>query len=395
MNAQQKGIVTLIKSALDGKEYPLPDEFDFKEAVKVALEHRIIALIYYGALNCGINKNCEDMQKLFRYIVAIMCVGEQQNYMINRVFNAFDEKRIDYLPMKGLLLKEMYPKPEMRIMGDADVLIREDQYDQIQQIMHSLGFTFCYESNHELVWKYNKLVLELHKRVMTTYNKDFYEYFGNGWRFARKVSEEGTRYETSDEDFYIYMFVHFTKHYRVSGIGIKHLVDIWVYRKAKQNLDDAYVEVELKKLKLDIFHKNIMQTVQMWFADGQSNDKTDYITDVIFTSGEYGVAETAQAAHILRESKTTGSILRVKVRKLWEIIFLPYSGMCRKYAVLKKMPFLLPGFWVVRWVDALLHKRPQLRKCLSGFKKINDNRIEKHQQALNFVGLDFYTQEQE
>ena len=31
--------------------------------------------------------------------------------------------------------KKLYPKPELRVMGDADILIREEQYDKIKPVM--------------------------------------------------------------------------------------------------------------------------------------------------------------------------------------------------------------------------------------------------------------------
>jgi len=395
MDAQKTGVITLIKSAIDGKSYPLPEGFDLPQAVQTAIDHRIVALIYYGALNCGISKNCEPMQVLFRYIVAIMTVDAQQNHEIQRVCSAFDENRIDYLPMKGTVLKKLYPKSEMRTMGDADILIRKDQYPQIQPIMESLGFTFRYESDHELVWKRNRLELELHKRVMTTYNKDFYQYFGTGWRFARKVTETGTRYDISDEDFYIYMFVHFTKHYRVSGIGIKHLVDLWVYRCAKRELNDRYINAELKKLKLDVFHGHILETLDMWFHGGAQESIPEYITDVIFTSGEYGLAETAQAARILRDSKqTTGSVKRSRFNAFLARIFLPYRGMCIKYPVLYKVPILLPFLWIYRGITTVLFRADKIKAYLKHDDSM-DEKIDQHQQALNMVGLDFYPEERE
>lgn len=37
---------------------------------------------------------------------------------------AFDAGGIDYMPLKGSILKDLYPRHEMRMMGDADILIR-------------------------------------------------------------------------------------------------------------------------------------------------------------------------------------------------------------------------------------------------------------------------------
>ena len=36
MNTQEKGILLLVKSALNGKKYNLPDGFDFSEAYQTA-----------------------------------------------------------------------------------------------------------------------------------------------------------------------------------------------------------------------------------------------------------------------------------------------------------------------------------------------------------------------
>ena len=35
----------------------------------------------------------------------------------------------------------MYPKTEMRVMSDADILIRTEQYDKIRPIMVELGYS--------------------------------------------------------------------------------------------------------------------------------------------------------------------------------------------------------------------------------------------------------------
>lgn len=50
MNTQEKGILLLVKSALNGKKYNLPDGFDFSEAYQTAKSHQILPLIYYGAM---------------------------------------------------------------------------------------------------------------------------------------------------------------------------------------------------------------------------------------------------------------------------------------------------------------------------------------------------------
>lgn len=392
MNVQQKGTALLIRSALENKPYQLPEGFDFIEAAKEAVRHKIIALTYYGAVNCGIDKKSVPMQNLFRYLIATLNFSERQQFEIKQIFKIFDENGIEYLPMKGTVLQGYFPSHEMRTMGDADILIRTEQYEKIVPLMQSLGYEFGYESDHELVWRKGKVDIELHKRVMTSYNKDFFKYYGDGWSFAKKAADSETRYEISNEDFYIYMFVHFTKHYRVSGIGIKHMIDFRVYRNAHPDLDMDYIYERLDLLHLREFHGYVMQTLDVWFNDEEPTPKTDYITEVIFTSGEYGLADTAFAGQILRSAKDTGSVKGAKNHSFWNMVFLPYSQMKKKYRAVRALPILLPVFWIIRLFDVALFKRKKAKDFMDHLKTV-DEEARKHHEALNFVGLDFHTEE--
>ena len=42
-----------------------------------------------------------------------------------------DENGIDYMPLKGACLKLIYPQPELRLMGDADILIKNGRFSTL------------------------------------------------------------------------------------------------------------------------------------------------------------------------------------------------------------------------------------------------------------------------
>jgi len=52
--------------------------------------------------------------------------------------------------------------------------------------MADLGYEELYESDHELVWNHDLMRIELHKRLIPSYNKDYYQYYGDGWQLAKK-----------------------------------------------------------------------------------------------------------------------------------------------------------------------------------------------------------------
>lgn len=393
MDNQQIGIILLIKSALTGEKFTLPNDFDFESAAKTARKHQITALFYYGALNCGISQELPSMQHLFLDTCKFISISERQTYEINEMFRRFDENKIDYMPLKGTLLKRLYPKSEMRVMSDADILIRTEQYEEIKPVMQQLGFLEILESDHELVWDKKGVHIELHKRLIPSYNKDYYKYFGDGWRLGAPISEGSTRYAMKAEDEMIYLFTHYAKHYRDAGIGIKHIVDLWVYRNSAEKLNDEYIFSELIKLQLDDFYKNTIRTLDVWFGSAETDEITEFITQVIFNSGVYGTHNAHILSAAVKSTKTTGTAEKARSKKIKELIFLPYGQMCQKYTVVKKVPVLLPFMWVVRWFDVLIFKRKNIKRHNESLKLMSAERIDDYQQALNFVGLDFNFEE--
>lgn len=389
MEKFQKEFIGIVKAAFTGKAAEVSADFDWERAINTARVHNIAAILYYGAVNSGIGEEETYMQQLQQMTLHSSVLSLRQSYEIEQIEAAFAAENIEYMPLKGTVLKTIYPLPEMRTMGDADILIKLEQYPQIQAIMERLQFTFKNETDHELVWKKPTLFLELHKSIMTTYNKDFYGYFGTGWGLAKPVPGT-TKYEMTAEDFYLYAFVHFTKHYRISGIGIKHLLDLWVYAEAKPELDWAYIRQELDKMHLLKFFENIKMTADVWFCDAAQTDVTDLITSVIFNSGQYGSAEQAIINRSLQYGQKTASQMRVN--RAIKFVFLPYPAMTRKYAVLKKAPVLLPVMWVVRWFGILSPKRKRMKNYFEQVQEIDAAQIQENKQALDMVGLEFHNE---
>lgn len=387
MNNLQRGVIDIVYSALTGEKITLSKNFDFSEGVKVAKKHKIEVMFYYGALNCGFAQDEPLMQELFMLVCGNIAISERQLYAVKELFTAFDEHKIAYLPLKGTVLKSMYPKFEMRSMSDADILIKTEQYGTIKPIMQGLGYTEITESNHELIWKKQNIHIELHKRLIPSYNKDYYAYYGDGWRLAKV--QDGTRYSMTDEDQMIYLFTHFAKHYRDAGIGIKHIIDLWVYRKKKPALDEAYIKKELTALQLYDFYVNIINTLSGWFEDRESDEKTDFISEIIFNSGVYGTHESDVLSDAYKQVKSGEKAKNIRIINFFKTAFLPYSNMSQKYHILKKAPFLLPVMWIIRCFEIVFCKSDKIKAQVNDFKNTTADRITEYGQALNFVGLDF------
>ena len=246
MNSIQLGVLTLLKSAITGDCYPLPEGFDMEQALPVLKHHGIQTMGYLGAIHCGISKAEPVMQRLFTYYCRSTVFSQRQLNKLQEIVVAFDENSIDYMPLKGAIMKHLYPSNELRPMADADVLIRVEQYDRIIPVMQELGFSFDKESDHELHWECPELHVELHKRLVPSNNGDLCSYYLSPWRFA--ILKSGHCYQMSAEDQFVFLFVHFVKHFRGGGIGCRHVVDLWVFRKKHPEMDQSYIHQELNKI---------------------------------------------------------------------------------------------------------------------------------------------------
>lgn len=384
MTITQQGILTLLKSAVIGQRYPLPEGFSLAEAGELIRRHHIAPLVFQGAVTCGIPRSHPDMAPLFQAYCKALMVSEGQLRQLSRIYAAFDEAGIDYLPLKGCLMKHRYPKPELRTMADADILIRPEQYDRIKPIMEALGFTFQTESDHELIWHSPALHLELHKRLIPSYHRDMSPFFDRVWENAER--QTGCRYRMKPEDEWIYLFTHYAKHYRDSGIGCRHVLDLWVYRQSCPGQDELAVRAELTRMGLREFYDNTMSLLASWIKGMPMTDITRVMTEYIFLSGSWGTGENSALSAALRSARGS-SDASGRRRYLMAYLFPAREDMVRRHPVLKKAPFLLPVLWLVRLGYKVLLCPRELRRKSRDMAHMTPENVRLRREMLELVGL--------
>lgn len=365
MDVTEKAIISLIKSALYGEKTVLPEDFDWERAKSIINSQEIYGLICFGLYNSGIEKpNWLELAFYSRYkiMTTLWYYGEE-------ITENFKKNGIEFLPLKGVVLKDLYPDPYMRHMSDIDILIRERDYaEKVKPLMLNLGYTEGSESDHEYHWTKNKFMIELHKRIIPSYNEDFYKVTGDGWDW---VQNHG----------YAYIFTHFAKHYRDRGIGIGHFIDLEIL--SSQATDDG-----LKELRLDKFHDNVKRTLDCWFRGKEFDEVTEHITEVIFKSGEYGREETGlKACNLKKINAAKGNAKKARFKDFMSKVFPPYSAMAARFKVLKPLPFLLPVTW--GWRIIVSPFRGNIRKNYISNKMITDD-VSDYKKELNLVGLDYW-----
>ena len=389
MKTIQKGTIALLKSAVSQRECALPQNFDLEAAYPLLKRHHMDALLYEGAMLCGIPKDLPVMKLLLSNYCRSLMASEAQMREVNRIFDAFEENSIDYMPLKGCKMKALYPKPELRTMGDADILIRMEQYERIVPVMESLGFAEGDQWDHELKWTKKALLIELHKRIVPEGNRDHYAYFGDGWQLA--ALQNGNRFEMRPEDEMVFLLAHFAKHYRAGGIGCRHVLDLWVFRKHHPNMDENYIKENLEKIYLRAFYENICKLMDVWFEDAPADEKSDFITDFIFDSGSWGRQETKIASSGVKDLKGKRGY-HARWAYLVRNLLPGVDAVKDKFPFLQKAPWLLPLVWIYRPFYKILNKqaRSTIKNHKTQLRNLRPDLVRTRQEALQYVGLDYH-----
>jgi len=389
MTQENKFLLSLIGSVISGEsDYPELDfEPDWVKLYELSKKHSIANIIGYGITGGKYNVPADIKEKFSKKIFQSVAVSENQMSEFTSIFKAFEENNIDYMPLKGLEIKNLYASSDMRNMSDGDVLIKTEQYEKIDEIMKKLGYVFELESNHEYVYRKPPFVnVELHKLLIPSYNEDLYAYYGDGWKLAE--NNDSTRYKLNTEDNFIYIFTHFAKHYRDGGAGIKYISDIWLYLK-KNAVDMSYVMTEFEKLGLREFAENIFKLAKVWFENEQSDELTDDMTEYILNSGQYGNIQNAAIANELRENQNTEAD-DLKKNKLVRMLFPSRFHMKENYAVLKKYPFLLPFVWGYRIIKNVVLFKNSAKIYNQKKEYLADEKLSSFDKHMKSVGLDIY-----
>ena len=386
INDDYNSTIAIIQCAITNDTCKLSKDFDFNAVLELMGNHGTINMLYYGLKNS--ETQSAEADSIFALVYQNILIDEAQKREIAKISDAFQKNGIDFALLKGSRLKYLYPSTDMRSMGDADILIKTEQYGKIREIMLALGYCEKGEGAHDFAWICDNLYVELHKSLFGEY-RDVYpevdEHYKNSWSLMHPTGN-GSEYAFSPEDEFIYLFAHFTKHYKLSGIGIRHLTDLWVFHRANTDMDMQYVKEHLRQMNLLEFFENVWNTALCWFDGKEFDEMSEYISNEILSGGSFGTLENQVLSDFIAKEET-GTGFSLKFKRNLKYIFLPYKAMAVKYPILNKIPIALPITWVLRLIDIAVNKRQTLTKYIEEEKFISSDKITKRKKSLEYVGL--------
>ena len=380
MDKTTQALLYLMRCALQNEKPLAIDGLDYDALYKLSVSHSVAAMISMALESGGL---------LTEEYASAACVKKWQDVKVNairkiilleaereQILQHFEQEGIWYLPLKGSILNDMYPKMGMRQMADVDILFDPTYQHQVKAYMENRGYEatrFC-KDNHDVYKKPPVYNFEFHTALFDDYlHADSSVHYQN--IKAKRIKDEGKGYgyHFSDEDFYVYFLAHGYKHYSGGGTGIRFLSDIYVFlREKKTGLNWDYIASELRTLKIYEFEAATRELADKLFRTDRYDlaETEGELLGYLMGSGTYGTMENRINRKLEKLQQKDGPLtLWTKIRYVWRRLFPDRASMERYSPFCQKHGWSIPFFWIYRIIKAAIFKRKAIKREIRIMKK--------------------------
>lgn len=288
-------------------------------------------------------------------VYAHMALKQEQK---NCVCSLLSRNGIDHVLLKGAVVRNYYPVPELRTFGDIDLIIRPQDRRKSHELMLAEGFEVVTDWEPTYAYKKSISEVELHTELLDTDlsgRANSRAFFRNTmWNHVIQTGPHEYRF-TPDYHF-LFLLTHIAKHISGSGAGIRMFLDLALMLRWETSLNWEWLEEKLKELGLWRLASHTFLLLERCFdckvpleAEKISREEYERFVYYVMEAGIFGFENRDSGAVALSSShraERPGSRKKEILRR----IFPSASSISARYTYLEKTPWLLPVAWVHRWM---------------------------------------------
>ncbi len=327
------------------------DDVNLKDLYMMSRFHTLTALVCEG-LERANTVPADEIKKYFDAFKSVRQKAVRKNLLLDteraKLCAFMEQNGIWYMPLKGVILKDMYPMIGLRQMADNDILFDEARRKEVKDWFLRQGYEVnAYGAgNHDVYRKEPVYNYEMHTSLYTKADRsEWHKYYKN--IREKLLKEDGTSfaYRFTNEDFYIYFITHGFKHYDGDGNGLRFLCDMYVYVKAKQSeMDFDYITRELQTLGIDDFERGCRELIFELFENINALDFEKLTQEkrellmCFLAGGAYGIRDNSTKKQLQKHGK---------LKCLFAKIF-PGTAVLQYYHPIFRHKWLVPIGWICR-----------------------------------------------
>lgn len=373
----EKLFLALLRSQLNNEALPIEIKNRLKDKEKLSKLYKLSKKYDLTSFIVKIlednNILCDDeISKKFkeqRFIAVLR--DEKMNYEREQIKEIFEKNNIQYVFLKGSVIRNLYPETWMRTSCDIDVLIKEKDIQKAISLMEKIGYLKKERSYKDisLIAK-SGVHVELHfslKQALNSVDSILEEV----WKYVKQDNS------LDNEFFLFYLLAHTAYHFRRGGCGVRPFIDIW-YIKKTFILSEEKLKELLFRARLYTFYQVISHLINAWFGSYQMDSKLLNVEKYIFSSGIYGSLDNRVAIETLKKGG--------KIKYIFSRLFLPYDVLKEYYPGLKGRKWLTFFYQIRRWFGLLSKERRQ-KAFLELQSKRNETKEKELSELMKYVEL--------
>ena len=216
---------------------------DWMSVLAEAGRHKVTALLYPTIRELdGVPENA--FNKACGMAIAVAQASEAMLKRQREILDLLEARQIPCAVLKGTSVAYLYPHPELRTIGDIDILVDEENLDEACRALQADGFAPSYTAEKHLCLQKGAVWVEMHRMVSVFPESE-------KGRFTKQTMADALHHiQTAEIDSVrfpmlsgayqiIALLAHMEQHLATSGIGLRQVCDWAVTAHALRNCFDG------------------------------------------------------------------------------------------------------------------------------------------------------------
>lgn len=385
MDCNQELLVKFLSKAIRNQNSHIlySNDIDWESIFYEAKKHDVQTLLYPVFKEfCMKYDNNNILLSTWRKSALMEGVNQlQQIEEAAQIIKHLNIANISVIALKGLILRNLYPKPELRTMTDVDLLVQNKDLKHATAILLQRGyFKEGISGKHISFQNENYLTVELHNSLFGYEIKNILKFDKEVWSNTDYTEICGIPVlSLKPKAQLIHLCLHMATHFICGGFGLRQLCDLTLFvERFGENIDWTSFCNKLKDLGIEKFtnviflicNKLLEMELPYYIDECTSNDFT-YISlfvDDILNGGTFGKSTMSRAKTSIWVRNSLYS-RKYKynsfINYLFLLLFPPFETLSQNYSYCKRSRFLIPIAWIHRLTFGIFRKGLSLNEKIS------------------------------
>ena len=402
MDTTRKAFLEILRAAMKGEKASPDRELqpeEWQQLFGLAEIHHILPLIYEAVFDLpGMPAPLREAVKGQARTQVIRQTLRTSEFL--ELYRQLEAAGVRPLVVKGLICRNLYPKPDQRPSGDEDILIEPARFDLCCRVLTDYGLKTS-QTPEEQARAYeipyrgegSALYIELHKqlfppesRAYGALNGFFADVFS---RTAEEKIQGQTVYTLCPSDHLFYLICHAFKHFLHSGFGIRQVCDIVLYaNRYGHQVDWTALLENCRAIRAEKFAGAIFRIGREHLTFDPELaafpecwrqipvDPNPMLEDLL-AGGLYGDASLSRkhSSNITLDAVAAEKQGRAGKSALMASLFPGPDKLEGRYPYLKKHPWLVPAAWCSRLLRYAGETRTARDSSAAEALKIGNDRV--------------------